>query len=868
MWQYLVLRASILVWFVVGITSLHGQSRVDSLKQQLFEVNDVRTRVDVLNELASEVYDTDVNEGFKYSSEAFEQGKTVKYAEGQMRALILMGYRFTVSGEFQKAIDHYRRAGEVNPDLTDLLGYSYVMTGNIYRSVAKYDSARIYYSKSISILEKNEHPVYLAFAYKSFARLLVIQWKNKEAEYYFKKAQDIYNENPNVRGTAEVFFFLSDVNKNLTNYSTADDYMSKGCEIASAVKSDYLIFLCYKSEGDYYFRLGDYMKAMEKLFQAMEILKNKEQPQLLTTVYNQLGEVYSDLGQHDVALKYYFDALKIDERLGLKYEIAKVYSEIGWIYKNQLNFPQARMYMEKSLTLREEIKDDHGISNSYNVLGVLNYQEKKYNEALKFLEKSLDIRQRLDHREGVSACMFNIALVYEDLGQYDRALDSHFRALDIDEKIGDKQGLSISYNQIGIVYTKAKNFAEASKFLTKAANLAAETGSKLAIMNNRLYFSELFEAQGNYKKALEYHKVYSELNDSIYSEGNAMKLAELQALYQVEQKNREIEMLNQNKEIQNNQIQLQRSQISQQRIIIIAGLIGLGLIIVFGFKTYQYTSKIKKASHEILEQKEEIQAQSEELIEANQTIAQINKDLESKIEERTSALRQAYKELDTFFYRSSHDFRRPLTTFLGLAEVAKITVKDNNALELFAKVRETASNLDKMLVKLQSISDVGAQQLVYKEVFVKEIVDDVCDGFGEDLKQKNIKVSCAIELNDSFYSYPAMFKTIIENLVENAIHFSGVNQPYIKIKAVQQVDHVNLEVEDNGQGIDPQFQDRIFDMYFRGNERSKGNGLGLYIVKKAVEKLNGRITFTSIYGKGSTFLISFPTNHNHTEVIH
>jgi signal transduction histidine kinase len=610
------------------------------------------------------------------------------------------------------------------------------------------------------------------------------------------------------------------------------------------------------------------MKAMEKLFLALEILKAKEQPQLLTTVYDQLGEVYSDLGQHDVALKYYFDALAINERLGLKYEIAKVYSEIGWIYKNQLNFSQARLYMDKALSLREEIKDEHGISNSYNVLGVLYYQEKKYNEALKFLQKSLEIRERIGHKEGASACMFNMALVYEDLGQYEKALEHHFNALIIDEAISDKQGLSISYNQIGQVYTKAKKFSEAATYLRKAADLSLETGSKISIMNNRLFFSELYEAQGNMKQALFYHKLYSQLNDSIYSEGNAMKLAELQALYQVEQKNQEIELLNQHKEIQSNQIQLQRSQISQQRTIIISGLVGLVLLGVFGFKTYQYTSRIRKASREIIEQKEEIQAQSGELIEANQTIARINKDLESKIEERTSALRQAYKELDTFFYRSSHDFRRPLTTFLGLAEVAKVTVKDNNALELFSKVRETASNLDKMLIKLQSISDVGAQQLVYKEVFVKEIVDDVCDGFDGDLKLRNIKVSCAVKLQDSFYSYPAMFKTIIENLVENAIHFCGFEQPYINIKAIQHDDHVNLEVEDNGQGIDPRFKDRIFDMYFRGNDRSKGNGLGLYIVKKAVEKLNGRITFSSVYGKGSTFLVSFPTNHNHTEVIH
>ncbi|MBA4053356.1 MAG: hypothetical protein C0490_01455 [Marivirga sp.] len=282
------------------------------------------------------------------------------------------------------------------------------------------------------------------------------------------------------------------------------------------------------------------------------------------------------------------------------------------------------------------------------------------------------------------------------------------------------------------------------------------------------------------------------------------------------------------------------------------------------FKTYQYTSKMKKAHIEILEQKEEIQAQSEELIEANYTIAQINKDLEVKIEDRTSALRQAYKELDTFFYRSSHDFRRPLTTFLGLAEVAKITVKDGNALELFAKVKETASNLDKMLIKLQSISDVGTQQLVYKEVFVKEIFENICDNFIEEIKTKSIKISSAIELRDSFYSYPAMFKTIIENLIENSIFFSGVEQPYIKVKAHNLDDFLVLEVEDNGQGIDVQYQDRIFDMYFRGNERSKGNGLGLYIVKKAVEKLNGQITFQSAFGKGSTFRVSLPTNQNHS----
>jgi len=859
----------ILLVFVAGLPrSLRSQPSMDSLKLLLNEINDNRQRVDVLNELSYTVYDTDVNEGFKYASEAFEQSKLIKYEPGQKRALMLMGYRFTVTGEFQKALDHYRQAAAINSVEDDLLGYGYTLTGNVYRSLAKYDSARFFYMKSIHILEKNPSSIYLAFAFKSLARLFVIQWKNKEAEIYFKKAQKIYEEENNKRGLVDIWFALSDVKKNLTDYELANDYLNKGCELANNVQNDFLVLLCYKNQGDYFYRLGNYLEALEVLFKALEILKTKDQPLLFASLYGQLGEVYQELGQHAVALKYYFDALKILERIGGKYEMAKMYSEVGWIYKNQLNFAQAKTYMDKSLVIREEINDEHGISNSYNVLGVLYYQEKQYDKALASLEKSLAIREKIGHREGISACIFNMALVYEDLGQFDKALTFHFQALEIDEQIANKQALSVSYNQIGQVYTKARNFAAATKYLTKARNLSKSTGSKVLIMNNRLFFSALFEAKGDFKKALDYHKQYARLNDSIYSEGNALKLAEMQALYQVEQKNQEIEFLNQNKEIQSNQIQLQRSQINQQRIIIISGLVGLVLIAVFAYKTFQYTANIRKANREILEQKEEIQAQSEELIEASSTIAQINKDLETKIEERTSALRQAYKELDTFFYRSSHDFRRPLTTFMGLAEVAKITVKDSNALELFAKVRETASNLDKMLIKLQSISDVGAQQLVYKEVFVREIFDNVCDTFNDELNNKNINISCSITLKESFYSYPAMFKIIIENLVENAISFSGVHQPYIKVKAHNENGRVILEVEDNGQGIDAQYQDRIFDMYFRGNDRSKGNGLGLYIVKKAVEKLNGQITFQTEFDKGSIFSVSLPANQNHTEIVH
>jgi len=197
---------------------------------------------------------------------------------------------------------------------------------------------------------------------------------------------------------------------------------------------------------------------------------------------------------------------------------------------------------------------------------------------------------------------------------------------------------------------------------------------------------------------------------------------------------------------------------------------------------------------------------------------------------------------------------------MGLAEVAKITITDTRALSLFEKVNETAKGLDKMLIKLQSISDVGSTQLIFKEVYFSEIFNSVSDVFREEIKAKDIRIIIRDEISDSFLSYPGLIKIITENLVENSINFSHPNTT-IKLSASPVEGGVNLVIEDDGYGIDAEYTDRIFDMYFRAHERSKGNGLGLYIVKRVVEKLRGQIELSSTMGVGTIVRIFLP-NHS------
>src|SRR5205085_2025295 len=157
---------------------------------------------------------------------------------------------------------------------------------------------------------------------------------------------------------------------------------------------------------------------------------------------------------------------------------------------------------------------------------------------------------------------------------------------------------------------------------------------------------------------------------------------------------------------------------------------------------------------------------------------------------------------------------------------------------------------------LQSISAVGTQELIYSEVLLDQIFQIELDNFREEIIHRSIQILIDIKIEQPFISYPVLVKFIIHNLLENSIAFHRAQSPVIKFKAYQMANETVLELVDNGQGIEPTYLNRVFDMYFRANEKSRGNGLGLYIVKKMVDKLNGRVELKSEFGFGTTVWVS------------
>ena len=109
-----------------------------------------------------------------------------------------------------------------------------------------------------------------------------------------------------------------------------------------------------------------------------------------------------------------------------------------------------------------------------------------------------------------------------------------------------------------------------------------------------------------------------------------------------------------------------------------------------------------------------------------------------------------------------------------------------------------------------------------------------------------------------FNSAWTLLTAILQNLLENAIKYSSKNSPYVIVRVFSSSNHLFIEVVDNGQGILSEHQPKIFEMFFRATKNATGSGLGLYILKRSVDRLNGTVTLKSEVGVGSTFTVRLP----------
>ncbi len=257
-------------------------------------------------------------------------------------------------------------------------------------------------------------------------------------------------------------------------------------------------------------------------------------------------------------------------------------------------------------------------------------------------------------------------------------------------------------------------------------------------------------------------------------------------------------------------------------------------------------------------------------------------DLEENVRERTKQLsklnqdlQKSNEDLAQFAYVASHDLQEPLrkiqTFTTRIIDVEREHLSEKGK-DYFARIQSSSSRMQQLILDLLSYSRINSGKKLMEAVDLNKLLESVKEHLKESIEQKKAQV-IAIKL-PTLFAIPFQFEQLLTNIISNALKFSKGNiAPVIRIEAESihgkeiksfAIDHTiyyhHLTISDNGIGFEPQYKERIFQVFQRlhGKEEYEGTGIGLSIVKKIVDNHNGLITAESELGKGTTFHIYIP----------
>ncbi len=251
------------------------------------------------------------------------------------------------------------------------------------------------------------------------------------------------------------------------------------------------------------------------------------------------------------------------------------------------------------------------------------------------------------------------------------------------------------------------------------------------------------------------------------------------------------------------------------------------------------------------------------LIEKEKAV-QANKDFVSTLQVKNEELRKTNEELDRFVYSTSHDLRVPLTNVMGLIDITNMTMKEEAPKKYLDMMRQSVVALDDVIRGILDYSRNSRSEVTIEEVNIKELVGKIRDMLKYYNGIDNIDIRIRTDENTPLFTDKHRLMVILSNLISNAVKYYNKNeqQPYISIVAKVSIDRALIFVEDNGIGIPEEYQQKVFDMFYRASSQSSGSGLGLYILKETLSKVNGKINVVSGRDIGSTFVVEIPNHIN------
>ena len=554
-------------------------------------------------------------------------------------------------------------------------------------------------------------------------------------------------------------------------------------------------------------------EAAEDIFLELDDLK------WLGQVYNNWGVVHVTENSLEAATRLYIKALEVNEVSGNKRGLMATHSNLGRLYYKQRLFEQAKEHAEKGVRLAEEMQSATWLPLSLNLMADIYNKRDQIPKALSTYEEALAIATKNGDDYNLIFTLNRLARFYLNIDQPERALSYIERSLSRAMAAGKRKDLEEIYLILGKCRARTGQFQAAKPYIDTAYSLAQSDRDYKYLLQAYQQYGDLYYDLGNYKLSLSFQKRFQALQDSINNLENAELLSRLEREFKRKEQEQEIFDL--------------REKSSQQYLflVLLSGLIGMIVIIAGGL--FFYYRKVRK----------------------------FNEELESKVQERTEALKQSNTQLERFAYIASHDLKTPLRTISSFLSLIKRRIKQYNNPELedlLSFASNGAKQMNNLIEDVLEFSKVSTAEMKKETIDLNQTIRSVLYNIDDYLKGNNGYVEThqlpLIEGNGGY------LHQLFQNLIVNGVKYNEQDRPKVVISCQTEAKQYRFCVQDNGIGIDLAYQDTVFEMFKRLHTSAEyeGTGIGLALCKKIVEQHGGEIWLESSSPEGTIFCFTLP----------
>jgi signal transduction histidine kinase len=230
----------------------------------------------------------------------------------------------------------------------------------------------------------------------------------------------------------------------------------------------------------------------------------------------------------------------------------------------------------------------------------------------------------------------------------------------------------------------------------------------------------------------------------------------------------------------------------------------------------------------------------------------------AQLADQNLELTKLNEDLDRFIYSAAHDLKSPLDSLMGLINIAQIDLAHAGRGEYFVMMRNSIAKLSGFIKDITDYARNKRQDLTIVAIDMEKCILNIFSDLTFLPNYSGLKKEISVT-GGLFHSDKTRLEIVLKNLISNAFRYSDpMKDSYIHIKVAVTSSHMTLTMADNGVGIAAEHLPKIFEMFYRASQDSKGSGLGLFLVRESVKILQGEIAVSSKLGEGTTFILQLP----------